>query len=243
MSAKQNKRFNNYLSNHPSFRKGMKPDIERIGYLKYNLSKFFDLVRKDGNFLDIGPGLGEVLVIWKAMGIKNISSVDISSEVASYIRKLGFKCDFVKDTTRFLMKNQNKFDLINLCDVLEHVEQNDLFNFTTAIYLALKPKGKLIIRTSNAGSPFLSANFYCDITHTMPFSESSLSQLFSQSGFTQYQFFPAVRLIKWSDLKRVIGKYLITPIYYFYVRLIRAATLNYSPKILTEGIIAVATKD
>jgi len=174
--------YKNYLSIHPEMRDKI-PMGWKIKWIHYNFDHIYKNISKQGNILDIGPGLGETLIAWKEMGFKNIKSIDISSEVVSHINKIGFHCQQIKNCIEYLDNNRNTFDCINLSDILEHVPQDNLYSLLLSVYKSLKNNGTVVIKSPNAQSPFFNVGFYADPTHILGFTEHSLSQLFNYGGF------------------------------------------------------------
>ncbi len=213
---------------------------EKIAWAKENFLRFFP--GKGKSYLDIGPGRGETLLFWKQLGYEDITSVDIAQDVSDHIRNLGFVCTLTDDTVKFLHEKRDSFDFIMLNDVVEHVSKESLVDFMRAVYGSLRKGGLVVIKVPNAQSPFFSVGFYGDLTHVQPFTESSFQQLFRLSNFQKYSFYSERLPVSRSDPKGLFARYIITPIYFWWVRNIRAATGHMNPSILTQSIIAVAEK-
>lgn len=227
-----------YLATAPI---GQAGDVVKIKqeWIKINLDQLFP--KKTSECLEIGPGQGELLMYWKQNGFKNISSIDISEDVVSHIQKLGFKCELVNDSSEYLLKHQNTYDLIVLNDVLEHVPREEIVSLVESIRISLAKGGKVIIKSPNAQSPHFSVGLFGDLTHIQAFTETSLSQLFEASGFDHYYFLPEKSAVRYNPMS-IIANYLIKPVYFFWIRKIRQATGHASPRILSQAIIAVAEK-
>jgi len=215
---------------------------DKINFLGKNFLQFFK--GKKGKFLDVGPGHGEVLILWDRLGYEDISSVDISRSVHSYITKIGYKCDLVSNTADYLENKKNTFSCIVLNDIIEHIEKNELIRFIKAVKESLTIGGVVIIKVPNAQSPHFSLGRYVDLTHTQSFTELSLTQLMKLSGFDKFKFYAEKTCFNKKNnlLKQFIAIYLITPLYFWWVRNIRAATAHDNPKILTQNIIVVSEK-
>lgn len=215
-------------------------DEGKIAWLELNFASYF--TDKDASYLDIGPGQGDLMHLWRKMGIKNISSIDISKDVYEHVKKLGFECDLVEDSTKYLQAKTSKYDIIVLNDVLEHIPREEIVDFVGAISKSLLPGGKLLIKSPNAQSPHFGTGLYGDLTHVQAFSELSLSQLFRLTGFENYWFFAEKQPMAGTGLKGVIANYIFCPIYFRWVRFTRAISFHFNPDILTQAIIAVAEK-
>ena len=230
--------FENYLKTDSIVQAGG-ISKDKIACIKYNFLKFFP--GKEMAYLEIGPGQGETLILWKELGYQNIKSVDISQDVCQHIRELGFDCSFVGNTAEFLNDSKEKFDFIMLNDVVEHILKDELVDFMQAVHMSLRSGGKVIIKVPNAQSPHFSSGRYGDLTHIQSFTELSLAQLLKISGFDKFSFLPEKQVVN-KNIKAVISNYFIVPVYFWWIRKIRSATYHASPEILTQAIIAVAEK-
>ena len=84
-----------------------------------------------------------------AWGYENYQGIDISASTVDYCTSIGLNCERVDDTIDWLGKNQNKFELITILDVLEHVKRNEMLDFLSAIQSSLKMGGRLIVQVPN----------------------------------------------------------------------------------------------
>jgi len=74
-------------------------------------------------------------------------------------------------------------DVIVAFDVLEHLSDEDLNRFLDESHRVLKPEGRVVIHTCNAGSPFGMLMRYGDITHRRAFTKSSIEQILRAHNF------------------------------------------------------------
>jgi 2-polyprenyl-3-methyl-5-hydroxy-6-metoxy-1,4-benzoquinol methylase len=141
---------------------------------KVHLINSFDTSSK--NILDVGAGTGDFLKVCK----DNSWNV-FGTEPSLDARNIAKKKDVVlqEDLTEF--KNQ-KFDVITLWHVLEHVE--NLQEYVTMLHHLLSENGRLLIAVPNFKSD--DAQFYkehwaaFDVPrHLWHFSQTSISKLFS----------------------------------------------------------------
>lgn len=239
MKKTDNSLVDNYLATAPI---GQIKNITtaKMGWMKLNFIQYFP--DKKSYCLEIGPGQGELMLLWRELGFKNISSIDISRDVCEHIKKIGFECYLVNDDSEFLQKHKNSYDLIVLSDVLEHVPREKVVELMKSILGSLKRGGRVIIKVPNAQSPHFSVGRYGDLTHEQSFTETSFIQLFKVSGFEKYFFLAEKQSIKLS-VRSLLANYFIKPVYFCWIRKIREATAHSSPKILTQAIIAIAEKE
>lgn len=100
-----------------------------------------------GRLLDVGCATGKFMALalragWDAEG------VDVAPFAAEVARKKGLKVHL--GTIESLALPPESFDVVTAFDVLEHVP--DIRSFLKAIHAVLKPGGKLILLSPNAGS-------------------------------------------------------------------------------------------
>ena len=137
---------------------------------------------KNIKILDIGCGAGHFLYFLKETGYTNYFGIDISEEQIEFCRENVSKDVAVADGFEFLKGNKN-FNLIVLNDVLEHIAKERLFEFLELVRRALESGGKLMIKVPNMANPFSMQIRYCDITHDIGFTQSSLEQALMMAGF------------------------------------------------------------
>lgn len=98
-----------------------------------SIKQFFQGIRKNSKILEYGCGLGQNIY-----GLDNAVGYDISNFALDFCRKKGIK------VTNNLNKIDNEgFDIVLCCAVLEHVEEP--LKTLKTIYSKLKKGGKLIL--------------------------------------------------------------------------------------------------
>jgi 2-polyprenyl-3-methyl-5-hydroxy-6-metoxy-1,4-benzoquinol methylase len=70
-------------------------------------------------------------------------------------------------------------------DVIEHMTKDEFIHFLQAAHAALRPGGRIWLRTFNAQAPLSGMTRYGDFTHESGHSPSSLAQCLRATGFTQ----------------------------------------------------------
>lgn len=182
-----------------------------------NYFKYFYLNKfpKDKNctILDIGCGNGKFLNILNKLGFQNLYGIDISSqqiEIAKKSNLINVECI---DSLIFLKNVKEKYDVILLIDVLEHLELEYSLELINLIYKALKKDGKLFIQVPNALS-FFSPLRYSDITHKRAYTNSSIIQTLNFANFEKYkilELFPYIHGIK-SFVRNILWKTFLKPL-------------------------------
>lgn len=213
--------YNTYLSGRkrciaPSNLKDLKP---RIPYLTNIINRYFP-EDKQAIILDLGCGHGALVYLAKQMGYLNITGIDISSEQIEVAKKLCIEGVDEGDIMRTLEKTPYEtIDCLITFDVIEHLTRDEILSLVDLAFKAIKPKGRWIIHTPNAESPFGMRMRYWDLTHETAFTHTSISQLLLSSGFAQVNCFeerPIVhglksmaRCLLWTILRSLLSFYLI----------------------------------
>lgn len=155
--------------------------VAKIRQFERNYKRFFP-INKEVDILDIGPGKGEMLTCLSGLGYTNLQAVDISASVVQFIKALGFQGALANDLPSFL-KGQ-KFALITMCDVVEHIPKNLVIEIMSAVRNALTDDGVLIVQVPNMQSITANIFLYDDFTHETGYTERSLEQLLKLAGFS-----------------------------------------------------------
>lgn|GEM_PF-358126 len=152
-----------------------------------NMIKPYLPADKNARILDVGCGMGFLLLTLKHLGYKNLQGMEISEEQAHSCRQKNLDVIHTTDTEAALHASQRQFDVIFCMDVLEHIPVDMQLPFTSAIFAALKPGGKFICTVPNANSTLASRWRYIDWTHLASFTEHSIDFLLKNAGFTKIQ--------------------------------------------------------
>lgn len=168
----------------------------------------------DSNILELGCGPGYLLDYLKLKGFTNSFGIDISSEQIEIAKLKGHNVK-LDDVFDFLRNSAEKYDLIFAFDLIEHFTKDELLELTSLIYNHLNKDGLFIIRTPNGQGLFSGQIIYGDLTHQTIFTPNSLTQLFSNIGFSNLNFIENapvkknfvgfVRAAMWSALKVILN--------------------------------------
>lgn len=160
----------------------------KIQLLEVNYRRFFP-EDKTAYVLDIGIGNGEMLGKMQEWGYSNYEGIDISESAVKACKELGYQCTLVKDTTEFLNNHPDKYAVITLFHVVEHIPHDEILSFVEACRKALAPGGVLLIETPNMASIDGLLMRYNDFTHVMGYTMMSLRQMLLLSGFEKIEIF------------------------------------------------------
>ena len=193
---------------------------------------------KKSKILEIGCGYGRYTqLITQTLGYEQTIGVDISEEQIEYARK-NYKLTnvFKADALEYLKNHVEKYDVVILMDVLEHLDLAYAIGLLSAIRESLAPTGKLVIQVPNGLSP-MTPIFYGDVTHVRPFSVNSMSQILRMAGFTQFKNAsvpPMVYNLK-SAIHWFLWKVVVNPVVYVFLMMSHGSAVGgvYSSNLLT----------
>ncbi|MFH1459646.1 MAG: class I SAM-dependent methyltransferase [Candidatus Omnitrophota bacterium] len=203
--------------------------------------KNFDLVyakyltpEKQAKILDVGCGTGYWLYYLKKKGYTNYSGIDISAQQVKICRERINAEVEQADVFEYLKNKENSYDLIVGHDILEHIPKTKVITFLRLIYEALKPGGKVFLRTLNCGNPMSLRIRYADFTHEFAVTEKSFYQILYLSGFRDIKILPN------------IDKGFLNKIVANMIRFVLSKIMWYQgfvvPRILTPVIFGIAKK-
>jgi 2-polyprenyl-3-methyl-5-hydroxy-6-metoxy-1,4-benzoquinol methylase len=190
-----NELFTRYYEENLSQSDSQRLDSKRFAQTarkyRWNYRRFLRGVAKDAVILDMGCGVGQFMFYLARDGYRNLVGIDISADTIQRAKRMQPALDFrhVPSSEAFLHDHPAHFDLIVLNDVLEHIAPEALPTLVRALFAALKPGGRLIVKTINAAYPLGNSSRYQDLTHRTSFHEKSLRQLLRHCGFTAIECF------------------------------------------------------
>ncbi len=137
---------------------------------------------KTARIVDLACGGGKLLHFFVEQGYQRVEGVDISPDQVALSRQVTPNVT-QGDVIEFLEANSGQFDLITGFDIIEHLYKDEALLFLDAAYAALKPGGRLILQTPNAGVPWGAQVRYGDFTHELGFNPHALGRLLRVTGF------------------------------------------------------------
>ena len=181
------------------FKSTLSDDVRRTELLKNYI--------KNKSILDFGTGNGGFLLQAKKY-TKNICGYDIDKSLAEHYKKNNLE---VKNS---LDDFEQKFDIITMFHVLEHIENPEQILANIKNYL--KPNGKLIIEIPNSNDALLTLykseafkNFTYWSCHIYAYNEKNikklLSQLFKIEKIMHIQRYPYTNHLGWLKDKKAGG--------------------------------------
>jgi 2-polyprenyl-3-methyl-5-hydroxy-6-metoxy-1,4-benzoquinol methylase len=136
------------------------------------------LLRDDDRILDFGYGAGYLLRTLRKRGFKNLSGCEIDTRCLASKELDGI--DLIDLNESVLTE---KYDVIIISHVIEHIEKNKVIEFLKSLKKSLNKHGRLIISTPNAQSTTGVFWLYADFTHEYIYTYGSLYYVLSAAGY------------------------------------------------------------
>lgn len=134
--------------------------------------------------LEIGCGAGQLLWYLKNKGYTCLEGVDIGTAQVDMARKMGIDASVIKSIPEFLEKRNDRYDLVIMNQVVEHIPKAELLNTLRAIRQSLKSGGSFVFITPNMSCLSGPSQRYADITHETGFTERSAYQVMRIAGYS-----------------------------------------------------------
>lgn len=138
---------------------------------------------KDASILEIGCSFGWFLYYLDKKGYKKIFGIDLDPEKIAYVNRFGIKKAKNIDAFDFLKDKKDRYDLIAVTYVLEHIPKSKIFKFLNLIYESLRKGGRIVVTVPNMESPLNLRLRYLDFTHELSFTVNSLLHVLYYSNF------------------------------------------------------------
>lgn len=221
--------------------RNVKPDFYsnyRIpGYLNEILPK-----NKDSKILDIGCGFGMTLNALRERGYKNLKGIDLSDEAIEYCKSIGL--DVEKIEIIEYCNVGEKYDLIIMSHVLEHIDKAEVINTLSNIRkFLLSPDGYLCIMVPNAQSNTGAYWAFEDFTHHTIFTSGSIIFVLKMAGYNYIKFLDPEGMVDSRFLIKLIKKFLLK-IYrannFFWNKITSSSYHKESPSIFTYDLKVLA---
>ncbi len=141
---------------------------------------------KEEPIVDLACGGGRLLHFFRQRGYTEVRGVDISPEQIRLARQVTPHV-VEQNVLDFLEQHRGEFGLITGLDIIEHFSKSEVLRFLDLCQKALKPRGRLVLQTPNAETPWGTYHRYNDFTHETCFQPNSLRNLLRLCGFSGYE--------------------------------------------------------
>jgi hypothetical protein len=135
--------------------------------------------------------------------------------------------------------DSDSIDAVLAIDILEHLENGELFEVVDEIFRVLKKGGSCVAHVPNAEGLYGMRVRYADLTHERAFAPKSAQQLFLAIGFTNVECFEERPVVH--GLKSLVRRILWTTGTMAHRVLLAAETAG-RRFILSQNMIVVANK-
>lgn len=157
-------------------------------FIVKNFQKFLKAIKKQkpqGTLLDVGCAMGFFVELAQQHGY-DAYGIDPSSFAATEAKKLVGSNRITTGTLDTVDFKKQRFDIITLLDVFEHVE--DPVKILKQVHTLLKPEGIIVIATGNTSSIWANIakkhwTFYIPPQHLFFFNRSNISTLLQKHHF------------------------------------------------------------
>ena len=237
----RDKFYSKYISNNAS-NLYSKPDLVEIKKQFSAWSKYFKKFlpeNKDAKIIELGCGYGGFIYWLQEAGYSNAEGVDIGVEQIETAKEMGIKNINQGDLRDFIKNKKDFYDVIFMRDVLEHFAKDGILDILEFVYESLKNKGIVIVQIPNAENLFSGRLRYGDFSHEISFTENSINQIFSVSGFKNLKVLPVPRVIH--GIKSLI-RFIFWKIIELCLRFYLLIETGSGKRILTPDLIVIAGK-
>lgn len=153
--------------------------------------------QRDGRFVEIGPGYGEMLEFLKREGVAHLAAIDNDAPLIEALRQRAPGADlYVGDAIQFLAERPAQFQGVVAMHVLEHFDGPSGRDLVAAAFRALAPGGRIYLEVPNMAN-FITAPYarWADYTHRQGYTIESLGALLVTAGFRIHAQFGVARSI------------------------------------------------
>ena len=224
MKKIKEKIYESYFSSHYA---SLDKKQNKIDYLKKSKhgKQFIEFLpsNRDIKIIDLGCGTGSLVSGLKNCGYKHVSGIDVSHENIEQgkLADLDIEHGEIIDFLDQAIENNKNYDVIFLMDVLEHLDDNELFDVVDKVKKVLSGDGIFIIKTINAESLISGMGRYMDITHERSFTSHSMKELMSAFGYQELEILNA-KINKPRNIREFIRSLIRKSWYYLIYRVIES---------------------
>jgi len=136
---------------------------------------------REARIADVGCGIGYAVAMLLQAGYPHVEGVDLSDEQVQVAVRRGLPVR-QGDAFAYLAGRRETLDAILALDFVEHLSRDELMEFLDLVRDALRPGGRLIVKTPNANAPTAARSLFRDLTHEQIFTEHSLHMALVAGG-------------------------------------------------------------
>ncbi len=165
-------------------------------YFSKRINHIFNFIKNPKSILDIGCGYGLWLNFCKDK-FEHVYGIDLNQEAVDYAR-ISYNLKVDKLTLEELKNTGKKFDVITMCDVLEHIENPNLV--LKNIYSLMHKKSILYIQVPDVIGFKIPFGYNLLLPHHLwQFNKNTIIELLRKNNF--------IYLSHWKGIMGIIGYY------------------------------------
>ncbi len=196
--------------------------------------EFKEIIFSEKFVLDIGFGSGSFLQ-WAMMQGAHVAGVEVQDNLLKAAIDRG-----IESYKNLEDVPVERFDIVTLFDVLEHISETEIPPFVEHIFRLCKKGGCVVMRFPNCQSPAGLASQFGDYSHITMLSGPFVGFMLRKVGFNDIVYRDAVQLESASFFKRLV-KFLLAPVTFFFEILYRVTwSIGRAP--LSSNVIVFARK-
>ncbi|MFN5663702.1 MAG: class I SAM-dependent methyltransferase [Bacteroidota bacterium] len=200
--ASTNSIYHNYFTNR---------GVDSSTYQSYKIPTYLQQIlplNKEASILDIGCGFGQMLFALKKQGYTSLNGLELLPEAAAYCKEqLNLSVEQGRDIELYASRHHDRFDLIIMSHVLEHLTKESIIDVLKSISQMLRTDGVLVLMVPNGQSPNHSYWMWEDFTHHTLFTAGSLLYVLKSAGFSKIEFLDPNDLLDKPPLKRLFKQF------------------------------------
>lgn len=141
--------MDSFISNYSNHYRNVNSSFTLAKYRRAVLKEHGDLLGdKSKKVLDIGCGPGYLLKVLEGEGFRNLTGVDIDlNQTLDAKKSLEFSKVFNQGVAEFLEENNEKYDLIFLYDLIEHIRKENTIPLLKLVHKSLESGGFTFVKT------------------------------------------------------------------------------------------------
>jgi len=168
---------------------------------------------READILDIACGAGQFIRFCLNKGYRFVRGVDLSKEQVDYCETHVPGRVVLADGFDVLQEYPKTFDLIVANDFIEHITKAKGIEFVGLAYRALKPGGRIILKTGNMAA-FGGLVIWCNgLDHECGYTERSLDTLLGINGFEQIEIIPYTEKRRIYNLSQQVFHHILRTMY------------------------------
>ncbi len=166
---------------------------------------------KARSVLDLGCATGMLTRYLCGRGYRRVVGVDLNAQLIE-VARANVQAEFVADDAiHYAAACREKFDIVFLLDILEHLERPRVVELLGHVRGLLNDDGFALVRTSNMNCLHAAGAFYYDWTHVTPFTEASLYHVAMLAGFGRVEHCDQFRMQNFKGKVKACLNALIVP--------------------------------